>query len=382
MIGQRLKIARAASGLSLRELEAAIDNLVTAQAIGKYERNEDMPSSKVLSALAKALHVSEDYLLASDELVLDGVEFRKKSIASKREEAFVEGQALHLLERYLTLEDVLGLASVVWDRPREAPYPVTAVADAENAARAVRTNWGLGIDPIPNLSELLEERGIKILSVGLSEIDGLTARVRRRNGEPIPVIVIKESEWSERKRFTLAHELGHMVMDVRHGVDTEKAANRFAGAFLMPAEALWREIGKRRTMISLGELLRLKQLFGASFQAIVYRCHDLRIISDAAYRRLFQVFNEKGWRKPPYEEPGAIPAEAEEPRRMERLCFRALAEGAISESKAAEILGVTVRNLTRLMDQPSMGQVHESRRIRAFNCLSSLRCLTCYIRVS
>src|ERR1700720_4212662 len=165
MIGLRLKIARAASGLSLRELEAAIDNLVTAQAIGKYERNEDMPSSKVLSALAKALRVSEDYLVAGEEMVLDGVEFRKKSIASKREEAFVEGQALHLLERYLTLEDALGLASVAWDRPREAPYPITAVADAENAARAVRTHWDLGIDPIPNLSELLEERGIKILSV-------------------------------------------------------------------------------------------------------------------------------------------------------------------------------------------------------------------------
>ena len=353
MIGQRLKIARAASGLSLRELEAEIDNLVTAQAIGKYERNEDMPSSKVLSALATALHVSEDYLLASDDLVLEGVEFRKKGMESKREEAFVEGQALHLLERDLALEDALGLASVVWDRPREAPYPVTAVADAENAARAVRTNWGLGVDPILNLAELLEERGIKILSVDLSDIDGLTAKVRRKNGEPIPLIVIKENEWSERKRFTLAHELGHMVMDVRSGVNAEKAANRFAGAFLMPAEALWREIGKHRTMISLGELVRLKELFGASFQAIVYRCHDLGIISDPAYRRLFQVFNEKGWRKPPYEELGALPASKEHPQRMQRLCFRALSEGLISEAKAAEILGISVRDLTRLMDQPS-----------------------------
>src|SRR6266508_1864859 len=108
MIGHRLKLARAASGLSLRELEAEMDNLVTAQAIGKYERNEDMPSSRVLSALAVALHVSDDYLLSADEMVLDGVEFRKKQIASKREEAFVEGQTLHLLERYLTVEDALG----------------------------------------------------------------------------------------------------------------------------------------------------------------------------------------------------------------------------------------------------------------------------------
>jgi Zn-dependent peptidase ImmA (M78 family)/transcriptional regulator with XRE-family HTH domain len=353
MIGQRLKLARAASGLSLRELQEAIQNRVTAQAIGKYERDEDMPSSGVLSALARALNVSEDYLLAMDELVLDGVEFRKKSMASKKEEAFVEGQAIHLLERYLTLEDVLGLASVVWDRPREAPYPVKDVADAENAARATRLHWALGIDPIPNLSELLEERGIKVLSVDLTDIDGLTAKVRRKSGEPIPVIVVMRNIWSERKRFTLAHELGHMLMDIRPGTDAEKAANRFAGAFLMPAEALWREIGKQRTMISLGELLRLKELFGASFQAIVYRCRDLGIINDASYRRLFQIFNDKGWRKPPYREPGAIMPSAEEPRRMERLCFRALAEGVISESKAAEVLGISVRDLTQRMDQPA-----------------------------
>jgi Zn-dependent peptidase ImmA (M78 family) len=353
MIGQRLKVARAASGLSLRDLESEIRNLVTAQAIGKYERNEDMPSSRVLSALADALKVSEDYLLTAEDMVLDGVEFRKKEIALKREEAFVEGQTIHLLERYLMIEDALGMASVVWDRPREGPYPTKDVADAENAARAIRTHWGLGIDPIPNLSELLEERGIKVLSVDLSDIDGLTARVHRKNGEPIPVIVIKSNTWSERKRFTLAHELGHLLMDLRPGVDVEKAANRFAGAFLMPVEALWREIGKHRTSISLGELLRLKELFGTSFQAITYRCRNLGILPEASFRRLFEVFTENGWRNPPFEEPGAISACVEQPRRMERLCFRALAERVIGEAKAAEILGISVRELTRRMDHPS-----------------------------
>lgn len=354
MIGQRLKLARAAAGLSLRDLQGAIDNLVTAQAIGKYERDEDMPRSGVLSALANALHVSEDYLLSTDEMVLDGVEFRKKNMASKREEALVEGQTLHLLERYLAVEDALGLASVEWDRPREAPYPVASPADAEGAARAIRTHWGLGIDSILNLSELLEERGIKILSTELADIDGLTACVQRKNGAPIPVIVIKANTWSERKRFTLAHELGHMVMESNPDVDMEKAANRFAGAFLMPVEALWREIGKHRTSISLGELVHLKDTFGASLQAIIYRCHDLGILTNAAYRRMFQIFNERGWRKPPYQEPGFRNPAEEQPRRMVRLCYRALTEGAISEPKAAEILGISVRSLTKLMDQPSL----------------------------
>jgi Zn-dependent peptidase ImmA (M78 family) len=354
MIGQRLKTARVASGLSLRDLEASIGNRVTAQAIGKYERNESMPSSGVLIALAAALGVSEDYLLSPDELVLKGVEFRKKEIASKREEAFVEGRTLHLLERYLAVEDALGLASVVWDRPREAPYPVRAVTDAENAARALRTHWGLGIDAIPSMVELLEERGIKVLSIELGDIDGLTANVRRKNGESVPVIVVKKSAWAERKRFTLAHELGHMVMDVPPAI-TEKAAHHFAGAFLMPAEALWGEIGKRRTSISLGELLHLKQLFGASFQCIAYRCRDLQIIGEPTFRSLFKIFAQRGWRSPPYLEPGAIDPKEEEPKRLKRLCFRALAEGVVGEARAAELIGVSVRDLARLMDEPAEG---------------------------
>ena len=74
MIGQRLKLARAAAGLSLRDLEEKIGNRVTAQAIGKYERNESMPSSGVLIALASALDVSEDYLVGDQDMVLEGID--------------------------------------------------------------------------------------------------------------------------------------------------------------------------------------------------------------------------------------------------------------------------------------------------------------------
>jgi hypothetical protein len=69
---------------------------------------------------------------------------------------------------------------------------------------------------------------------------------------------------------------------------------------------------------------------------------------------MFQLFNQHGWRKPPYKEPGARDPSEEQPRRMVRLCFRALTEGALSEPKVAEILGISVRSLTELMDRPSL----------------------------
>ena len=67
-------------------------------------------------------------------------------------------------------------------------------------------------------------------------------------------------------------------------VHAEKAAHRFAGAFLMPAEALWSEVGKRRTAVGWDELFKLKQLSGVSVQALTYRCKDLGMFNRTLFR--------------------------------------------------------------------------------------------------
>lgn len=349
MIGMRLKLARASAGLSLRELAERMGNVVTAQAIGKYERNEDMPGSRALMALATTLGISEAYLLSDEELTLEGVDFRKKRAA--KEEATIEAQTLQLLERYLAVEDLLGLKSVEWEQPRSAPWLVQEIRDAEDAARSIREEWGLGHDPVPKLAELLEERGIKVLSINLDDIDGLAARVMRKGRDAARVVVVRKNIWAERKRFTLAHELGHMVMTPGAGVDEELAAHRFAGAFLMPADVVRAEVGAQRSAISIGELVALKQRFGVSVQAIAFRCRDLGIIEKKAFSDLFREFTRRGWRKEPFAEPACIDPVYEEPKRFERLCYRALAEGIIGESRAAEMLGLTLKALDlRLAD--------------------------------
>lgn len=350
MIGVKLRKARAATGWSLRELAIQLDDLVTAQAIGKYERNEDMPSSKVFMALARALNVSMDYLMRDDVLALEGIEFRKRS-KSIKEEATIEARTLLLIERYLDLEEMLGLNSVDWDQPRDYPLVSRSYDDVENAAGKLREEWGLGTDPIPRLAELLEERGIKVLSINLDSIDGLAAKVLRRDQHAARVIVIRHNTWSERKRFSLAHELGHIVLAVHDDIDAEKAANRFAGAFLMPAGTLRAEIGHRRRSISIGELTALKARFGVSLQALTYRCKDLEIISQSTFAQLFKTFSDRGWRTEPFEEPGSLPPDYEHPKRFERLCYRALAERIIGESKATELLGIGVTELNARLNQ-------------------------------
>ncbi|MGH8221349.1 MAG: helix-turn-helix domain-containing protein [Woeseiaceae bacterium] len=352
MIGKRLQLARRAAGMSLRDLEAKIDKSVSAQALSKYERDEMMPGSDVLAAIARALGVSESYLLGQSELTLEAVEFRKNKITSKKDEASVEASVLSAVERYLEIEDFVGASSAAWSSPQGAPFRVEQQAEAEAAAMRLRTNCNLGNDPIPNLAEFLEEQGVKIIPLKLGErVSGLMCVARRGKGADVPVIIVNQGDTGERQRFTLAHELGHLVLEVPDGANGEKLAHRFASAFLMPAEILWKEVGRHRDALSIGELVELKSLFKVSLQAITYRLKDLQIIGEPLFKRLFDEFVRRGWRKPPYAEPGAV--EPEKPERFTRLCYRAVSEGAVSEAKAAELLGVSVRELERRLESAS-----------------------------
>lgn len=334
-----------ASGWSLRDLQARIDNRVSAQAISQYERGESRPSPGVLRVLAEALGVSVGYLTACGGIVLEGVEFRSKRAPGRRDQARIQARVLRRLERYLMIEEALRLPSLSWDRPRSAPFPMErSLSGAEHAARYLRAHWGLGTTPIPNLSELLENRGIKVLTMNLDKVDGMTTRARPRDRmtERQHVIVVNQQKPGDRQRFTMAHELGHMVLDTHPRV-AEEAAHRFAAAFLMPRETLRAEIGWRRRSIGWSELFGLKRMFGVSVQALTRRCETLGVFTVTLCRQLYSQYARRRWSRPPFKEPVEIPRE--EPTRFERLCFRGLAEGAISTSWACELLQMNVDEL-------------------------------------
>lgn len=344
MISDRIRLARKKAGFSLRELAEAMNDKVTAQAIGKYERGEDVPSSGVLLALAKALKVSVSYLMDAQELSLTGVEFRTKANTSASDRAAVEAEVLEWIDRYLQIEDVLEMDSAQWKSPFHEPKPLNAIEDAENLAREVREHWKLGLDPIPNMTELLEEKGLKVLLVNLPDrVSGFTCMVQRKTGVPLPVIVVNSKFSLERRRLTLAHELAHRFIDT-HSLsdkDEEKAANLFAGAFLMPREHVLREVGKHRKAFGYKEIIDLKRIYRVSGAALLMRLRQIGVISESILTYAFQTI-ARGWRtqEPEELEPSQQRGERERPLRFERLCYRALAEEFVSLSKAAELLRI------------------------------------------
>lgn len=332
VFASRLKQLRVSRGLSLDALAVAMGGVVTKQALSKYERSQAMPTPRVLTALARALGVKAMNLVTAPGVAIEVVAFRKASGLGRKESARVEGLAETLLERRIRLQELTGEGDGT-DIPVRG-LRAASVAGSEKAAAAMRERWMLGRDPLANVTEALEEHHVHVLEIEAGpRFDGLAAVARHPSGEVAGAAVVsRHGVPGERQRFSLAHELGHLVLNIPAGVDTEKAAHRFAGAFLAPAETLLRDVGQKRRTVSIEELRLLKRRYGVSLQALVYRLRDLAVIAESQAAALWAEINCRGWKM---HEPDEI--EPERPSWALRATLRALAEGLIS----AEETGTT-----------------------------------------
>jgi Zn-dependent peptidase ImmA (M78 family) len=210
--------------------------------------------------------------------------------------------------------------------------------DAEVAAEALRRAWRLGDQPIESVTSVIEDGGgVVVETEGDDDLfDGLCGWANKT----VPVVVVSSNISDDRRRFSLAHELGHLFMDVGNaeGRSEERLAHRFAAAFLVPAATARRELGSKRRHLDLQELALLKQKHGLSMQAWILRAADLEIIDQPHARTLFASMSSRGWRR---REPVEFRGQ-ERPTKLRQLAVHALAEGLLSPKQAERICpGVT-----------------------------------------
>ncbi len=343
MFGQRLRLARKKAGFSLQGLAERISPPVSAQAISKYETGKMMPSSSVLVEISKVLDVSLDFLMSGQVAELAGVEFRKHSATSAQDRARAEAIVIEKVEDYLAIEEVFG------DQSSDDPFDefrfgkLRSYEEIEEKAQELRKKWNLGFDPIPSMTGLLEEKGIKVIEADLPErFDGLACNVKRTEGKPDTEVVVVSSRTNiESKRFNLAHELAHRIIQStgNPAIKTEKAMHRFGAAFLVPADHLRKEVGQNRHGITWHELIRLKLFYGISAAAMLMRLKDVGLLPESTVEYAFRTY-ARSWRK---KEPEPIRDEEglgafEKPMRFERLVYQALAEQLISPVRASQLL--------------------------------------------
>ncbi|WP_192348803.1 helix-turn-helix domain-containing protein [Algoriphagus sp. Y33] len=331
---QRLKSARLMNGLSLQGLADKIDNRVTKQSLSKYEQGKVVPDSTMIGILSEALQVRPDYFHASTAVEFGEIEFPKLQDSPAKERVRIVEIVKDELRRYLELEEILGIETAFHNPLAE--LTISSQEDIEHAGEKLRDEWELGRGAVANVIELLEDQHIKVLELESSEeFDGFSTWV---NDNRIPLIVLNKAKFKDkldRKRFTAFHELAHLLLKVNHLPEKqkEKFCHAFATAMLISKDTLQKELGGKRSKLSIQELTAIKQQYGISMQALVYRAKDLGLISDNYLRQFYVTFTQLGYRvNEPVEYEGA-----EHSNRFSQLLFRALAENFISVIKAASL---------------------------------------------
>ncbi|CCH57630.1 helix-turn-helix domain protein (plasmid) [Fibrisoma limi BUZ 3] len=338
----RLKQARLLAKLSLRELAERMNNAVSYVAIKKYEDAKSLPDESVIVALANALSVKPDYFFKASAVELTNVEFRRKAKLGVKEINSIKEIVKDHLERYFEVEEILQI-----ERSFQNPLAKNAITkpeEVEDRVLALLKSWHLGYNPIPNVIETLEEKGIKVIEIEApNEFDGLSTYV---NG--VPVIVLNKNYGSERKRFTALHELAHLLLlfpeNTEHRI-VEKCCHRFASAMLIPRPVMYELLGKVRVHITLAELIMIKEQYGISVQAIMHRANDLNIVNDYIYKgfciRMAKNKKEEGLGK--Y-------LGVEKSYRFRQLVYRIAVEELVSLTKAANLGDLKAAELRDIID--------------------------------
>ncbi|WP_251924368.1 helix-turn-helix domain-containing protein [Salinibacter ruber] len=338
--GDRIRQLRLGRGMTQADLAEATGDLVSKQMISRYERGESRPSPSVIEGLAEAFGVRAVDLFREPVAEVTFDAYRKYKRLGKRKQERIERRVERELERRIRLQDLLG-------QIRDAPIPsreweVTSPEDAEEAAEALRRRWQLGLAPIASVTEVLEDHHVHVIQIsGFNHFDGPSARAWDEGELLAAAVIYGGGRAGERQRLTLAHELAHLALDTeglpaenQGEFDAEDAVFRMGGAFLAPRDPLLRDVGQKRQSIQLQELLLLKEEYGMSIQALLYRLKDLEVISKYHHKQWSIEINRQGWRT---SEPEELPPER--PKWLRRSTYRAYSEGLISEEKAKQILG-------------------------------------------
>lgn len=343
----KLKELRERNALSLQELADLVG--VAKQSIHKFENGVVTPSSESILRLSNALSVPYSYFFEDADAYnysVDNIKFREGQKILNRDDVALEiqKQVIRHISRFLELEAIMNI-----ERSFENPLiglDIEDERDVEKAAKTLRKKWKLGMGPIADVVELLESKGIFVVEVSRSEdFQGLSGMLKE-----FPIIVLNENSLTiERKRFTALHELAHLILTFADQFTDKKIeflCNYFAGAVLVVDEMLFNELGKNRTLISLAELRRIKELYGISVQAIIVRAKNTGFINDKTFKDWNTTYNE--WRQDESRKGdfGRFQC-SESTNRFKSLLAQGVSEKRLSWSKAAELADVKIEQIKR-----------------------------------
>lgn len=329
----RIRLARERRGLSKVALAAELG--ITTRLLQTYE-NDGAPPSRS-GDLATALGVAPQFFTRPEptSITVDHGFFRALRRATAGQLAAARAAASIGVEVYDWIASRFTLP--------EVGVPDLDQHDPEVAAAALRAVWGRGEEPLPNLVQLSEAHGVRVISLP-TDADSIDAFSLWLDG--VPYAFLSTAKSAERSRFDLAHELGHLVMHSRVppagdaagsvGRQLEKEADHFASALLMPRPALLAHVGREP---ALPQILQVRDHYRVSAMAATKRLHDVGRLTDWGYRQNCVQLTQRGFRSG---EPGGM---ARERSRVFGAVFSWMRQRGVTSSQVSHELGITPQEL-------------------------------------
>ncbi|RKR76368.1 helix-turn-helix domain-containing protein [Frondihabitans australicus] len=354
-LGERVRRLRLAAGLTQTDLAARAG--MASGAISMIENGRFDADADDIASLSDVLDCDPAYLLKAWPVDFDRPKLRAYADAPQRvvDRTMFDSVAAVEVIRAANLR-VMPVSVPVFDGDLNDDDAIDRIAaDTRTAAGLTSTQV------IPSVIRAAERLGCLVLPLdgelgrhlGMSlTVDGTPViRVARPSRDP-------ESDLpGDRQRFTVAHELGHLVLHAgatqpaapAEAARMEREANRFAAAFLVPGDSALEDLHHAGGRVTLGTMATLKQKWGYSIKAFVFRFRELGVIDEAQARSLYKQISARRWNRDEPFRPGNESAVWLKKALRERF------PGPSGHDQAAEASGLGARYLSRWLDWEPTG---------------------------
>ncbi len=288
---KQLTFAREYRGYSQTELAESIKGLSQSN-LSKFEKGFGVLSDDIQKKIIEYLNFPDDFFNRKINSTIENANYRKRASIGKNITQKFENKCKligYIIDEFSE--------SIEWPNFSLSPLNVEEGYTPQYIAGYNRKLLKLTKDePVKNIISLLEQNGIIVYEIDeIEKFDGVSFITDKG----FPVIIVNKNFSNDRKRFTIAHELGHILLHnenlypISSYRDKEKEANIFASEFLMPEI----EIKNSLRQLKMNDLGDLKSYWLTSMGAIIRKAKDLNCIDENRYRFFMIEMSRYGYNK-------------------------------------------------------------------------------------
>ncbi len=300
-----ITVARESRGLS--QLELAEKLSLSPSNLSRMEQDFIEVGENHLKAITTILNYPEEFFYQEGETLPPALALRKRNVVAQKIMLPIEAQVNIYRLNVEKLLKAIGQPEI-----NLPVLDIEKLGSPAEAARKLRKLWKIEKGAINNLTQVLEDNGLFLINFDFNteRVDGMSILADGK----FPVVFSNKRSLGDRQRFTLAYELGHLVMHLQTNPtftrDISHEANEFAAEFLMPEKDIK---GDFRDGVNLNVLADLKRKWKLSMQALLYRANDIGVITDNQKRYLINQFNSMNIRR---REPAELDIPRENPMKL------------------------------------------------------------------